>query len=268
MKKQPVLVSPGSKIDLTEYDPAYVGQYHSKQDANAELTQHLARMAELQEVLYAEGKHALLIVLQGMDAAGKDGTVRHVMNAFNPQGVQVFSFKVPTPEELAHDFLWRIHKCTPRLGETVIFNRSHYEDVLVVRVDGLIPKPVWKARYEHINRFEKLLSDSGVVILKFFLHVSKDEQKKRFEERYSDPTKQWKFSIDDLNKRQKWDEYQRAYADALSQCSTDWAPWYIVPADRNWYRNLVVSQVIVDALTKLDMHYPPLPDEARGIQIK
>jgi PPK2 family polyphosphate:nucleotide phosphotransferase len=228
----------------------------------------LQKLADLQELLYAENKHALLVVLQGMDAAGKDGTVRHVMNAFNPQGVRVVSFKVPTPEDLAHDFLWRIHKVTPRLGETVIFNRSHYEDVLVVRVDGLVPKPVWKARYAHINHFERMLSDAGVVILKFFLHISKEEQKKRLLERYEDPAKQWKFSVDDVKKRAQWDDYQQAYADALMECSTEWAPWYIVPADRKWYRNLVISQVIVDTLQKLDMHFPPLAEDARNLHFE
>jgi PPK2 family polyphosphate:nucleotide phosphotransferase len=268
MKTQPLLVTPGTKVDLADFDPNYCGQYQSKRDAAEELDKHLQRLADLQELLYGESKHALLVVLQGMDAAGKDGTVRHVMNAFNPQGVRVVSFKVPTPEELAHDFLWRIHRSTPRLGETVIFNRSQYEDVLVVRVDGLVAKPVWKARYDHINHFERLLSDAGVVILKFFLHISKDEQKRRFQERFSDPTKQWKFSVEDVKKRAQWEDYQEAYAAALTECSTEWAPWYVVPADRKWYRNLVISQAIVDSLQKLDMHYPPLPEEARNIHIE
>ncbi len=268
MKTRPFLVTPGSKVDLADYDPADRGDYQHKRDAAKDLAKHLTRLAELQELLYGESKHALLVVLQGTDASGKDGTVRHVMDAFNPQGVQVVSFKVPTSVELAHDFLWRIHQCTPQLGHTVIFNRSHYEDVLVTRVDGLVPKSVWKARYEHINNFERMLTDAGVVILKFYLHLSKDEQKERLLERYNDPTKQWKFSIDDVKKRKQWDDYQKAYADVLTECSTEWAPWYIVPADHKWFRNLVISQVIVDTLEKLDMHYPPLSEEAQNICIE
>ncbi len=211
--------------------------------------------------MWAQGEHALLIVLQALDAGGKDGVIRHVMSGVNPQGCQVTSFKVPTEEELEHDYLWRIHKATPRRGYIGIFNRSHYEDVLVVRVHNLVPEDVWQQRYEQINHFERLLADSGTTILKFFLYISKDEQKERFEARLRDPRKNWKFSVKDVKERGYWDDYVRAYEDALGRCSTPWAPWYIVPANRKWYRNLVISQAIVETLEKLDMHYPPpLPD--------
>jgi PPK2 family polyphosphate:nucleotide phosphotransferase len=192
-----------------------------------------------------------------MDAGGKDGTIKHVMRGVNPQGCQVTSFKVPTKEELEHDFLWRVHKAVPRRGYIGIFNRSHYEDVLVVRVDNLAPEPVWQQRYEQINHFEKLLADTGTTILKFYLHISKDEQKERFEARLQDPHKNWKFSMEDVEKRQQWDDYTHAFEDALSRCSTPWAPWYVIPANHKWYRNLVISEIIVDTLTRLDMRYPP-----------
>jgi PPK2 family polyphosphate:nucleotide phosphotransferase len=258
---QPFLVSSGTRVTLADHDPGYSGDYERKSETKAELQRNVERLRELQEVLWAEGKHALLIVLQAMDAGGKDGTIKHVMRGVNPQGCQVTSFKVPTKEELAHDFLWRIHKAVPRRGYIGIFNRSHYEDVLVVRVHGLVPEEVWQQRYEQINRFEKLLADTGTTILKFFLHISKEEQKERFEARLRDPRKNWKFSMKDVEERGRWDEYKRAYEDALSRCSTPWAPWHIIPANRKWYRNLAVSQVIVDALERLEMRYPSsLPD--------
>ncbi len=258
---QPILVPPGTPVDLTGYDPDYTGDYRDKGAAEAALKRNVKRLQELQEVLWAEGKHALLIVLQAMDAGGKDGTIKHVMRGVNPQGCQVTSFKVPSEEERDHDYLWRVHKATPRRGHIGIFNRSHYEDVLVVRVYGLVPEAVWQARYEQINHFEKLLTDTGTTILKFYLHISKEEQKQRFEARLRDPRKNWKFSMRDVEKRKDWDHYMRAFEDALSRCSTATAPWYIVPANRKWYRNLVVSQVIVETLEKLDMQYPPpLPD--------
>jgi PPK2 family polyphosphate:nucleotide phosphotransferase len=258
---QPFLVQPGTQVNLAGYDPGYSGDYKNKKAAESQLRRNTKRLQELQEVLWAEGKHALLIVLQAMDAGGKDGTIRHVFQGVNPQGCQVTSFKVPTEEELAHDYLWRVHKAAPHKGYIGIFNRSHYEDVLVVRVHSLVPEAVWQQRYEQINHFEKLLAHSGTTILKFFLHVSKEEQKKRFEERLRDPKKNWKFSAGDVKEREHWDEYIRAYEDALSKCSTSWAPWHIVPANHKWYRNLVISQTIVEALEKLDMHFPPpLPD--------
>lgn len=244
------------KIDLSDYDPDDTGDYKHKHDAKDQLDANRERLRELQEVLYAEHKHALLIVLQGMDASGKDGTIGHVMKGVNPQGVQVTSFKVPTPEELDHDFLWRIHQHVPPRGMIGIFNRSHYEDVLIVRVNNLVPKEVWQTRYDHINAFERLLADSGVTILKFFLYISKDEQKQRFEDRLNQSDKQWKFSRGDLDVRARWDDYMKAYEDALTLCNAPWAPWHIVPANKKWYRNLVISNTIVEALEKLDMHYP------------
>jgi PPK2 family polyphosphate:nucleotide phosphotransferase len=258
---RPFLVSPGAQVALGDYDPDYSGDYRSKDETKADLKRNGKRLQELQEALWAEGKHSLLIVLQAMDAGGKDGTIKHVMRGVNPQGCQVTSFKVPTDEERDHDFLWRIHKATPRRGYIGIFNRSHYEDVLVVRVHDLVPEAVWRQRYEQINHFEKLLADTGTTILKFFLYISKEEQKERFEARLRDPGKNWKFSIKDVEERDYWDDYMGAFEEALCRCSTPWAPWFVIPANRKWYRNLVVSQIIVEALEKLDMRYPPpLPD--------
>jgi PPK2 family polyphosphate:nucleotide phosphotransferase len=260
-KHQPLRPEPGQRITLADLDPNDTAHYKHKAEAKEQLAHNRKRLGELQEVLYAEHKHALLIVLQAMDAGGKDGTIRHVMRGINPQGVQVTSFKVPTPEELDHDFLWRVHKRTPPLGMIGIFNRSHYEDVLIVRVNKLVPKSIWEGRYDHINAFERLLVDSGVTILKFFLHISKDEQKERFQDRLNEPDKHWKFSRADLDVRTKWDEYMEAYEDAISRCNTAWAPWHIIPANKKWYRNLAISNVIVETLEKLNMHYPePEPD--------
>jgi len=248
-------------VNLSDYDPGYSGNYRSKGETKEELERKVERLRELQEVLWAESKHTLLVVLQAMDGGGKDGTIEHVMHGVNPQGCQVTSFKVPTAEELSHDYLWRIHKAVPRRGYIGIFNRSHYEDVLVVRVHNLVPEEVWQQRYDQINHFEKLLAAAGTTILKFFLYISKEEQKERFEARLRDPQKNWKFSIGDVEERGYWDDYMRAYEEALSRCSTPWAPWYIVPANHKWYRDLVVCQIIIEALEKLDMHYPPpLPD--------
>src|SRR6202521_4915043 len=216
------IVRPGSKLRLKDRDSS--DTFGNKRDDKAH-AKTLARLREFQHLLYADKRHALLIVLQGMDASGKDGTIRHVMSGVNPQGCEVTSFKGPSSEESQHDFLWRIHKAVPRLGDIGIFNRSHYEDVLIVRVHQLAPKKVWSKRYRQINDFERILSDNNIVILKFFLHISKDEQKKRFESRLSDPTKNWKLSLPDFEERQHWDEYTRAYEVALRKCSTDWAPW-------------------------------------------
>jgi PPK2 family polyphosphate:nucleotide phosphotransferase len=257
------LVPPDTGVSLVGRDPGDTGPYRHKDEVEDLLDRNKDRLRELQKVLWAEGKHALLIVLQAMDAGGKDGTIKHVFRGVNPQGCQVSSFKVPTEEELDHDFLWRVHKAVPRRGYIGIFNRSHYEDVLVVRVNELVPESVWQQRYEQINQFEKLLADTGTTILKFYLHISKEEQKERFEARLENPHKNWKFSMGDLTKREKWDDYRRAYEAALSLCSTPWAPWYVVPADHKWYRNLVVSSILIETLEKLDMHYPPpLPNAA------
>ncbi len=250
-------VAPGTSIDLAEWNPRNQETFEGKKAAGRKALQALnERLRNLQELLYAQGKHKLLIVLQATDTGGKDGVIRHVFRGVNPQGVKVASFKVPTPEELAHDYLWRIHQQTPGNGEIVIFNRSHYEDVLVVRVKNLVPPERWSRRYEHIKAFERLLADEGTTILKFFLHISKDEQRARLQSRLEDPTKHWKFNPNDLKDRALWDEYIHAYESVLSQTSTPWAPWYIVPADRKWYRNLVISNIILQTLEGLQMDYP------------
>jgi PPK2 family polyphosphate:nucleotide phosphotransferase len=249
-------VAPGSKVDLARADPSST-HGHRELDAEAALADGLARLTAVQDRLWAEAKHAVLVVLQGIDASGKDGTIRHVMGAFNPMGCQVTSFKVPTAIELAHDFLWRVHQRTPGRGEIGIFNRSHYEEVLVVRVHELVPKSVWSKRYDQINAFEQTLAESGTTILKFFLWIDRDEQKERFQDRLDDPGKRWKFKLGDLDERRLWDSYIAAYEDALSRCSTAWAPWYVVPANRKRFRNLAVTEILADALEALDPHYPP-----------
>jgi len=249
-------VKPGEKIKLKDIDTSDTGGFKDKHEAKKLLAQNIKRMAELQNVLYAEGKHALLIVLQAIDAGGKDGTIRKIMSGVNPQGVHVTSFKKPTEEELSHDFLWRIHKAVPSRGMIGIFNRSHYEDVLIVRVHNLVPKKVWQERYDHINNFEQLLTDSGVTVLKFYLHISKKEQKERFQARLDKPHKRWKFNVGDLSERTLWDDYMQAFEAVFAQCSSKAAPWHIVPADKKWYRNLVISETIVKTLEGLDLKYP------------
>jgi PPK2 family polyphosphate:nucleotide phosphotransferase len=251
-----IKVKPGQKVNLKDIDPDDTGKFKDKEQANEILDQNIERMAELQNVLYAEGKRALLIVLQAMDAGGKDGTIRKIMSGINPQGVRVTSFKKPTAEELSHDFLWRIHKVTPPRGMIGIFNRSHYEDVLVVRVHNLVPKKIWEKRYEHINNFERLLAGSDVTILKFYLHISQEEQKERFEARLQQPHKRWKFNPADLSARALWDDYMKAFEDVFKRCSTEAAPWYIVPANKKWYRNIAISEVILNTLIGLDLKYP------------
>ena len=267
MNSQKLMVKPGSRVKLSSRDPDDTHGY-TKEKAALELEKHQARMAELQELLYADKKHSLLIVLQGLDASGKDGTIRHVMSGVNPQGCHVTSFKAPTAEDLGHDFLWRVHKAVPIKGEIGVFNRSHYEDVLVVRVHQLVPKSIWSGRYRHINDFERLLTDNGMKILKFFLHISKDEQKKRLAERLADPHKMWKFTLADIEERSYWDDYMRAYEDALSECSTGFAPWCVIPADKKWFRNLAVSQLIVETLDSLDMKFPKPEFDPTKIVIK
>lgn len=265
--KQPIQIPSGEKIRLKDFDPDVTGKYKDKEDAKAETEKNIARLAELQEVLYAEGKHALLIILQAMDAAGKDGTIKQVMSGVNPQGCVVTSFKAPTPLELAHDFLWRVHQHVPPRGYLGIFNRSHYEDVLIVRVHNLVPEKTWRERYEQINNFEKLLADHGVTILKFFLHISKEEQKERMEKRIADKTKNWKFNAGDLKERALWGDYMNAYEDAINKCNTPWGPWHIIPANKKWYRNLVISERIVAALESLDLKYPPAPEGIEKVVI-
>jgi PPK2 family polyphosphate:nucleotide phosphotransferase len=246
---------PGSKVKLKQFDPDEHGDY-DKQRAVAETVENQKRIEELQQRLYAQGAQALLIVLQAMDTGGKDGTIRKVFEGVNPQGVQVTSFKAPTADELAHDFLWRVHRYTPPKGYIGIFNRSHYEDVLIVRVNKLVPKKVWEARYDHINNFERLLAESGTRILKFYLHISKDEQKERLQSRLDNPDKNWKFAAADLAVRERWDDYMDAYQDAITRCNTDYAPWYIIPANHKWFRDLVVSRVIADTLEDMKPVFP------------
>ena len=261
-------IKPGSRVDLSQHDPddrsAFKGD---KAAAKAETAKLNARLERLQELLYAEGRHKVLVVLQAMDAGGKDGTIRSVFDGVNPQGVKVASFKRPTPPELAHDYLWRVHSQTPGAGEIVIFNRSHYEDVLVVRVHDLVPESRWRQRYGHIRAFESLLTDEGTRIVKFFLHISKDEQRERLQERIDVPEKRWKFNSGDLAERQLWDEYEAAYEEALAETSTEQAPWYVIPANANWYRNLVVSRILVDLLEGLAMRYPEPDDRVVGTRI-
>ena len=250
-------IKPGTKITLDDWDPDTTGKHSStKDEAKEEIDQLTRDLEALQELLFAEQKHRLLVVLQGMDTSGKDGVIRHVFEGVNPQGVKVACFKIPTPDELSHDYLWRIHKQTPGKGEIVIFNRSHYEDVLVVRVHELVGKEVWSQRYDQINQFERLLAEEGTTILKFFLHISPAEQKKRLQDRLEDPNKQWKFNVGDLNERKLWSEYMGAYEDVLQKTSTDWAPWYLIPADHKWYRDLVIGTILVDKLKNLNMRYP------------
>ena len=249
-------VSFRSPLPLRDRDAAPPDGLPKGDEMDERLAKVTAKLGELQQVLYADGRHSLLIVLQGRDASGKDGVVRTVFDACNPQGVHVTSFKAPTAVEQAHDYLWRVHSVVPENGIVGIFNRSHYEDVLVVRVHNLVPKPVWSRRYRQINEFERILSENGVVILKFFLHVSHDAQKERLIDRINDPTKNWKFKASDLDERNLWGNYTEAYRDAVRKCSTKWAPWYVVPADKNKARNYLIAKRIVATLEGLDLTYP------------
>jgi PPK2 family polyphosphate:nucleotide phosphotransferase len=260
-------IQPGSKIRLADVDPAETHGY-TKAGSAAELQKGLDRLTDLQDRLWAEEKHPILIVLQGIDTAGKDGSIKHVMRAFNPMGCAVTSFKVPTTIEAAHDYLWRAHQRTPAKGEIAIFNRSHYEEVLVVRVHDLVPKTTWQRHYGEINAFERLLADSGTTIVKFFLHIDRDEQKARLQDRIDDPTKQWKFKLGDLAERKLWDDYLAAYEEALSRCSTDAAPWYLIPANRNWFRNLAVAEILADTIDDLKPTYPPAVDDLSKVVIE
>ncbi len=250
------LVASGIQVRLKDFDPNFKDKHEKKESALAEIGKLQERMEDLQYRLYAEQKRSLLICLQAPDAGGKDGVVRHVIGSMNPQGCRVASFKQPTPEELAHDFLWRIERQTPRRGEVVIFNRSHYEDVLVVRVHDLIPKKVWSERFEQINDFERRLVADGTHILKFFLHISKDEQLQRFKQRLDDPARNWKISEADYSEREYWADYDGAYEDALSKCSTDNAPWFVIPSDHKWFRDLAISQIIVETMENLGIKVP------------
>ena len=260
-------VEPGEPFSLADVDPNESEHYSNKGEVEGELKAQRKRISGLQERLYAENERGLLIVLQAMDTGGKDGTIRHVFRGVNPQGCRVSSFKAPSAEEANHDFLWRYHKSVPARGRLGIFNRSHYEDVLIVRVKDLVPESVWRPRYDLINNFEKGLTSGGITVLKFFLHISKDEQKRRLQSRLDDPEKRWKFSSADLKERAYWDDYQRAFEDALTKCSTEHAPWHVVPANKKWYRNLVVARVIADTLEAMGPRYPAAEANREGVTI-
>ncbi len=248
-------VRPGERVNLKKYDPNDDMGW-DRDDADRQLEKNRGRMAELHDLLYAADSHGLLIVLQGMDTCGKDGTVRHVLTGLNPQGCKVHAFKVPSSTEADHDYLWRVHQVVPARGEISVFNRSHYEEVLVTRIIGTVSKKLAERRFAQINAWEDYLTENNVRLLKLFLHISKDEQRERLQARLDDPSKNWKFSESDLQARAKWNDYQDAYADLLSACSTKQAPWYIVPANRKWVRNLVASELIVDTLKSLGLKYP------------
>jgi PPK2 family polyphosphate:nucleotide phosphotransferase len=257
----------GFRID--DHDPGDTGGFDGgKAEGRAELERLRPRLEELQEQLYADGHHRVLVVLQGMDTSGKGGTIRKVFEGVDPAGVRVAAFKAPSPEDLARDFLWRIHPFVPRDGELVIFDRSHYEDVLVQRVHEMVPAKRWRSRYRSIRDFERMLVDEGTTICKFFLHISADEQARRLQARLDDPHKHWKFRLNDINERKLWDDYQRAYEDAVNETASGDAPWYVVPADHKWYRNLVVSRTIVATLEGLHLRYPPSPDDLADVVVE
>lgn len=265
---QPITFKPGKRICLADFDPGDTGDVKNKSDAAEEMADGIQAIADLSYRLYAESQRAILLVLQGMDTSGKDGTIRHVLTGVNPLTCEIVAFKQPTTEELDHDFLWRIHKAAPRRGKVGIFNRSHYEDVLIVRVKKLVPDAVWKARYAMINAFERLLVENGTTIVKCFLHISKDEQRKRLQSRIDNPHKRWKFDLGDLADRRHWDDYQQAYEDAVNECNTADAPWHIIPSDRKWYRNLAITRILRQTLEELDPHFPPAKDNLEGIVVE
>ena len=249
-------VKPGKKVDLDNLGADFKPDNLDRKEVEQQFGSLTEKLRNLQHLMYAEDKRSLLVVLQGRDAAGKDGTIRQVFGPMNPQGCRVTSFKVPSKIEAAHDFLWRYHFAAPRRGMVGIFNRSHYEDVLVVRVHDLVPKKVWSKRYDHINAFEKLLADNGTLVLKFYLHIDREEQLERFKKRIDNPKKNWKISGADYSERPYWDSYTKAFEDAISKCSTDNAPWFVIPANRKWFRNLVIADIVVDAMEGLKMRYP------------
>jgi PPK2 family polyphosphate:nucleotide phosphotransferase len=256
-----------STLRLKDFTPRGRKFHDNRQEAEAEFRELRREFIDWQERLYAEDKQSLLIVFQAIDAGGKDGAIRNMLQGVNPQGVRVESFKVPTKHELARDFLWRVHKVVPARGMIGVFNRSHYEDVLVVRVHDLVPESVWRPRYAHINNFERLLHDGGTRILKFFLHISHAQQRKRFQARLDDPSKNWKFDVGDLDKRDEWDDYMVAFEEMLQQTSTEIAPWYVIPGNQKWYRNLAIMQVIVDTLREMNPQYPEVTADLSQIKI-
>jgi PPK2 family polyphosphate:nucleotide phosphotransferase len=251
-------VKPGEKVDLAAYDPGDSSLFTNggKAESQAVFDELRDELQGLQKVLYAQSKHRVLIVLQAMDTGGKDGCVKHVFSRVDPQGIHVKAFKKPSEEELAHDFLWRVHPHVPGNGQIVIFNRSHYEDILAVRVKKLFGDEVWKRRYRHVIEFERMLAEEGTTIIKMFLHISKDEQKRRLDSRLANPAKHWKFNPDDLSDRARWSDFQKAYEDLIEKTSTEQAPWFIIPGDRKWYRNLLVARIMVDTLRGLKMDFP------------
>jgi len=266
MKKR-WMVKPGGKVDLDRIDPASSGGLKGgRAEADAALDSHLEKLSQLQDRLWAEASRSLLVVLQGIDASGKDGTIKHVFQGVNPQATRVTSFKEPTKEELAHDFLWRVHRAMPSAGEIGIFNRSHYEDVLAVRVRHLLPESVWRPRFAQIADFERMLVAGGTTIVKLCLLISKDEQKRRLKERLATPSKRWKFRRSDLDDRALWDDYRSAYNEAIAKTAGDATPWYVIPADHKWYRNWAVSNILIETLQEMDPQYPDPPD-LRGIRI-
>src|SRR5271163_1354592 len=262
------VVEPGTKVRLGKIEPAFKDKHESHDTAKAEIEKHVERMAKLQYLLYADGNQSLLVVLQALDAGGKDGIVRHVFDAMNPQGTFVFGFKQPTIFEAAHDFLWRVHQHAPGKGDVVIFNRSHYEDVLITRVHKLIPKSVWSKRYDLINDFEKMLSANGTRIVKFFLHISPEEQLERFKQRLDDPTRHWKISEADYAERELWPDYTAAFEEAMERTSTKRAPWYVIPSNHKWFRNLAVSAIVADTMEEMDLKLPPTQVDIAEIRRK
>lgn len=261
-------IEPGSKVDLTTIDPADTSAAPGDKDLTAAALWDLAvRMADLQDLLWARSQERLLVVLQGMDTSGKGGTIKKVLGAVNPAGLRVTSFKAPNDDELARDYLWRIHAHVPANGEIGVFDRSHYEDVLAVRVQGLVPTARWQRRFDHINAFERLLADEGTTIVKVMLHISAEEQRRRLQARLDDPTKRWKFRLGDLDARARWDAYRHAFEDVLERTSTDHAPWYVVPADKKWYRNWAVASILVDVLERLELAWPTSPDDLTGVTL-
>ena len=251
------VVEPGAKVRLAKIDPSYSGKHESHAKVMPQIQKYVERMAKLQYLLYADGNQSLLVVLQALDAAGKDGVVQHLFTGMNPQGTSVFGFKQPSRSELAHDFLWRAHLPAPSRGQVVIYNRSHYEDVLVVRVHKLVPHSVWSKRYDLINDFERMLAQNGTRILKFYLHISPEEQLERFKQRLDDPSRHWKISESDYSERELWPKYIEAYEDALARTSTKRAPWYVIPANHKWFRNLAISQIVADTMDEMGLKLPP-----------
>lgn len=262
------LIQPGSRVDLSDHDPADSSGFKGgKKDAKAALPEIVREIADFQRRLWAESSRSLLVILQALDTGGKDGTIRNVFRGVNPQGVKVIAFGVPTALERRHDFLWRVHQQTPERGGITVFNRSHYEDVLVVRVKELVPPPVWSRRYEHIRAFERLLTDAGTTIVKVYLNISKEEQRRRLQRRLDRPDKRWKFKKGDLEDRELWDAYVEAYEDAITETTVDHAPWYVIPADRKWYRNLAVASLVAKTLEEMDPQYPDPEEGLGGIEV-